>query len=72
MKIKRYKLLVINKSQACNVQHRKYSHYCNNCLVTDSDYSYYGDNFVMYKNTGSLCCTPKANTISQLYFDFKK
>lgn len=27
---------------------------------------------VIYKNIELLCCTPKANTISQLYFNLKK
>lgn len=32
-------------------------------MATDVNYTYYGDNFIMYTNIKSLCCTPEANII---------
>ena len=32
-------------------------------MVTDGNYSYNGDHFVMYKNTESLCCVSKTNMV---------
>ena len=34
--------------------------------------NYYGDNFAMYANTETLCCTPETNVICQLYLYIKR
>lgn len=43
-----------------------------NCLVIDVNYTYSGDNFVIYTNVESLCDTPETNGICQLYINFLK
>ena len=32
-------------------------------MVTDGNYTYHGDYFVIYKNIESLCCAPGTNII---------
>ena len=32
-------------------------------MMTDVNYTYYGDHFAVYTNTESLCCTPEINII---------
>ena len=32
-------------------------------LVTDGNWTYHGDHFVMYKNIELLCCTPETSMI---------
>lgn len=33
------------------------------CIVTDGNWTYCGDHFVMYTNIKSLSCTPEINAI---------
>ena len=41
-------------------------------MVTDGDYTYCGENFIMYINVKSLCCAlDKYNIVYQLYFNNK-
>ena len=37
-------------------------------MVTDGNYTYWGDNFAMYTHIKSICCTPETNTV--LYVDY--
>ena len=39
-------------------------------MVTDGNYTYHVDHFVMYRNMESWCCTPGTNitVVGQLYF----
>ena len=38
-------------------------------MVTDGCYTFQGEQFLMHINDESLCCTPEANTVCQLYFN---
>ena len=49
----------INKLQGYIVQHREYSQY------------FIISNGIIYKNSESLCCTPEANMVNQLYLNEK-
>ena len=33
------------------------------CMVTDGNYTYQGEHFIIYINVKSLCCTPETNII---------
>ena len=42
-------------------------------MVTNGNWIYYGDHFVMYKNIESVCCTPETNiTLCVNYNSFFK
>ena len=40
-------------------------------MVTNSNQAYYGDNFPMYTNIESLCCTPENNMLYVNYISTK-
>ena len=35
-------------------------------MVTNGNYAYYGEHFVMYRIVKSLCCTPETNVVLYL------
>lgn len=39
------------------------------CMVTDTNYTYYGANFTTYKYGKSLRWTPETNMLHQLYLN---
>ena len=71
-RINRYKLRVsyaINKSQACNAQHREYSqYYCNNFVWRHKVTRHHGDNFITYANVKSLYNPPETNIILYIHY----
>ena len=43
-----------------------------NCMMTNVNYNYCGDNSGIYTNIQSLCCTPETNIICQLIPQLKR
>ena len=55
--IKKYKLVVTEKSWGCEVQPREYGNIVILCVVWDGYYIYWGDQFVSFINVWSGGCT---------------
>ena len=70
--IKRYKLPVIKQRSHRDEKYSTgniVSRIVTGCMVTEGDYIYCGEHFIMYRIVESICCTPETNIVCQVHFN---